>query len=233
MSIVSQAVSASIGNSIAMETVDKNYQDFSLFNFLYMIASGMLAVLLFVLYQPFMQIWLGDEYLLPLSVVIALCLYFYVLKMGDMRAMYNDAAGLWWEQRYRTIAEAVLNIALNFLLIRWLGVLGVVLASLISLFSLGFLGSAYVTFQYYFGAGRMWHYLAWQGAYLAATVLLAALSYLLCEALLPQATIPVFIGRAGLSLLVWLAGNWLLWHRTAYFHQGQQFLHRSRALLHR
>lgn len=223
LGVVSQAVSASIGNSIATESVKKNYQDFNLFNFFYMIGAGVLAVLLFTLYQPFMLLWLGREYLLPISVVIAFCLYFYVQKMGDIRAMYNDAAGLWWEQRYRTMIESATNILLNFILIQIWGVLGVVLSSLISLFFIGVIGSAYITFKYYFGSDRLWHYFVWQFTYLGSTIVIAAISYTVCEAWLSESTIQVFLERGALSLLICIVGNLFIYGRMPIFHRAVGF----------
>ena len=233
MGIVSQAVSASIGNSIAMESVEKNYQDFCLFDFLYMMGAGGLTAMLLTLYQPFILLWLGGEYLLPLPVVTALCSYFYVMKMGDVRAIYNDAAGLWWENRYRTVLEAVANIVLNFVLIPKLGVLGVVLSSLISLLFIGFIGSAYITFKFYFGMERLKSYWGWQGVYCLSAIVLGTVSFWICEALMPRHTLLVFFGRTALSLMICLVGIWLFFGKTAMFRRAWKFLGDSVMLLRR
>lgn len=47
------------------------------------------------------------------------------LKAGDVRAMYSEAAGLWWKNRYRAIIEAIANVVLNYLLVKRWGVYGV------------------------------------------------------------------------------------------------------------
>ena len=83
------AMVASVGNSIVMESREKNYCDMRRFNFMYMLLAGWAMVCLFCLYQPFVRIWVGQKLMLGLPEVVTLCLYFYVLKMGDMRWIYH------------------------------------------------------------------------------------------------------------------------------------------------
>jgi O-antigen/teichoic acid export membrane protein len=231
MGVVSQSISASVGNSIATESVEKNYADFELLNFIYMLIAGGMTILLFILYQPFILLWLGKAYVLPLSVVIVLSIYFFVLKMGDVRGIYNDAAGLWWEQRYRTIIEAVANVVLNFVLINKFGVMGVVLASLISLFVVGVIGSAYVTFKCYFGYDKLWEYLWAQMSYLGSTIILTGLGYFIIEMISPSVS---FIGigiRIFICFIVYIIGTWLVWHHTNLYSQSQKFMRKSFMLI--
>ena len=92
MNIISTAIVPSIGNSIVTESVDKNYNDMNKFNFIYMWISGWCTICLACLFQPFMKIWMGEEYMFSsYFIIILLCIYFYVLKMGDIRAAYSDA----------------------------------------------------------------------------------------------------------------------------------------------
>ena len=63
MNIISTAIVPSIGNSIVTESVDKNYNDMNKFNFIYMWISGWCTICLACLFQPFMKIWMGEEYM--------------------------------------------------------------------------------------------------------------------------------------------------------------------------
>lgn len=153
MAIVQTSLMAGVGNSIVVEGKEKNYADMMRINFVYMFLSGWFSICLVCLYQPFMLLWMGEEMLLPDGVVILFGLYFYILKMGDIRALYSDAAGLWWENRHRTILEAACNPILNFVLVRYWGIYGIIIATIITLFFIGFLGSAYILFKNYFQMG--------------------------------------------------------------------------------
>ena len=111
--------------------------------------------------------------MLGMPEVVALCLYFYVLKMGDLRWIYFEGAGLWWKARYIVIAEIIANIVLNLLLAKYLGVLGIILATLISLFFINFIGEAWILFKEYFKNGRLSTFFADQALYFGVTVVLA------------------------------------------------------------
>lgn len=43
-----------------------------------------------------MELWLGKDFLLPFGAVVLLCLYFYILKAGDINSLYYNASGMWW-----------------------------------------------------------------------------------------------------------------------------------------
>ena len=150
LSIVVTSIGSVVGNSIATETPQKNYQDMEKLNFLYMWIGSWTTVCLFCLFQPFMILWVGREYLFSMVTVGLFSAYFYVLKMGDIRTIYVQGAGLYWQQRYRALGESLANILLNWILVKVWGVTGIVAATLISLFIFNFILSTQIIFKYYF-----------------------------------------------------------------------------------
>ena len=153
LAIVGSSMVASVGNSIVSEPKEKNYQDLRVFMLLYAVISIIASSCMITCYQPFIALWAGEALVLPPIIPVLIVIYFYVLTAGDMRAVYADATGIWWEQRWRAIAEAVTNVVLNVLLIKFLGLPGVVLATLISLFFINFIYGSHLVFKYYFGMG--------------------------------------------------------------------------------
>ena len=49
-----------------------------------------------------------------------------------MLLTYKDAAGIWHEDRFRPIVTALINLVLNLVLVQFLGIYGVLLATVIS-----------------------------------------------------------------------------------------------------
>ena len=80
-----------------------------------------------------MKVWMGENLMLDIWMVMLFCIYFYVLKVGVIRTTYANAKGLWWENRYRAIIESVLNLVLNWILINFMGIYGVILGTIISI----------------------------------------------------------------------------------------------------
>lgn len=181
MAVVGIAIQAGVGNSIVTETKEKNYSDMNKINFIYMWISGWCTICLLCLYQPFTQLTFGKDMLFPFSLVILFTIYFYVLKMGDIRAVYSDAKGLWWENRYRALIEAFLNLVLNIALGKIFGVTGIVIATLISLFVCNFLWGSKIIFEHYFTNKSVKEYFGYHFLYAFITFIVCILTYSVCQ----------------------------------------------------
>jgi O-antigen/teichoic acid export membrane protein len=197
--LTSSALSGA-GNSVAMESEQKNYDDMNLMNFIYMWISGWFTACMAALYQPFMQIWVGKKLMYPYACVILFCIYFYVLKMGDVRYIYEQAKGLWWEYKYRSIAEAVSNLVLNYVLGKLFGVYGIILATIITIVFINYIYGAKVIFKSYFTSENIMQYFK-SGAYYAITAFLACVVTYFCTRHIPY-TILGFIFRAIICVIL-------------------------------
>ena len=250
-SIFGGAMIASVGNSVATESRDKNYRDMRRFNFIFMLLAGWVAICLLCLYQPFVRFWVGSELMLGLPEVVALCLYFYVLEMGVMRWIYHQGAGLWWKARYIVIAEIVCNIVLNILLAKYWGVLGIVLATLISLFFINFIGGAWILFKEYFQNGKLGEFFADQALYFGVTVVLAVMCFWGCEGVsswsngasvfmtMPASAVDAVTANSGhtkmfellglvarllLCTLLTVAGYYVVYHHTVRYQDAMEWV---------
>lgn len=137
MTAVVAAILPSIGNSIALESAEKNERDMKNFFFMYMCISGLCYCFFLNLYQPFMKVWVGDDLRFSTITMVVFSLYFLVEKSENILGNYYDAAGMWWNGRWKGLIEAIANLSLNIILCRLLGVFGVVIATLISMLFVG------------------------------------------------------------------------------------------------
>lgn len=177
MGIVSNGILASVGNSIVTETKEKNYSDLKKLNFIYMFVAGIATACMLNLYQPFMKMWMGENMLLPFGMVILFCVYFYALKMGDIRSVYVDAAGLWWENKNKAIIESIANVVLNFILGKYLGIYGIILATILTIIIINFGYGSKILFKYYFTNVSVLDYFRQQGFYAIITMIICIVSY--------------------------------------------------------
>lgn len=201
MAVFATSLIAGIGNSTVTDTREKNYLDLKRINFLYMWISGWFTCCLLCLYQPFMSLWVGESLMLPFSMVILFCMYFYVLKMGDVRAIYLEAVGLWWENRYRMIFESLANIILDYILIIKMGVHGVIAATLITLLIINFGMGSHIVFKFYFKNGKLQEYFKYHLLYFTVTCLSTGFTFVLCQSVPTNGYIG-FIIKASLCLII-------------------------------
>lgn len=133
LGICYSSMTAGLGNSIALESVEKNYNDFKKFSFINSWLVGWCVVCLICLYQPFMHIWVGEELMFPFYIVLEFGLYFYIYMIRKIPVVYKDAAGIWWEDRFRPYVCMVVNVVLNVYLVKIIGVSGIILSTVFSL----------------------------------------------------------------------------------------------------
>ena len=99
--------------------------------------------------------------------------------MGDVRYIYEQANGMWWEYRYRSIGETVGNILLNYILGKLFGVYGIIVATIITIFFVNYLYGAKIIFKSYFKSENIVQYFT-RGLYYAVTATVAAaITYLI------------------------------------------------------
>ncbi|ETJ38922.1 Polysaccharide biosynthesis protein [human gut metagenome] len=131
------SVTAGIGNSIIVESKEKNFQDLNKFTFIIAWISGVCVSCFLCLFQPFMSIWVGKEFLLDFSVVICLCIYFFVYEINQLLNTYKDAAGIWNEDRFRPLVTAFTNLVMNLIMVQFMGIYGIVLSTILSALFVG------------------------------------------------------------------------------------------------
>lgn len=216
MRVVNAAATAGVGNSVAMDSVEDNYRNMERMNFLYMWLGGWFTSCLLCLYQPFMKLWVGTEMMFPMHTVVLICLYFYVLKIGDIRSMYIASKGVWWELRFCSILEAVANITLNYVLGKYFGVNGIILATVISLFFINFLYGSQVIFNQYFGKEKIKKYYLNHFMYGLTTILAAAITYSLCACIPLEGFAGLFV-KAGLCAVVPNLVFWIIYRKSSNY----------------
>lgn len=191
-----------VGNHVATRTVQENFEEMKKLDFIYLWIGGWCSICLFCLYQPFMKLWMGDEMMLPFSAVILFCVYFYILKLGDVKSMYNSANGLWWKHRYRAICETLLNLILNISFGYIWGVHGIILATIISLFLCNYIWATRIIFKFYFITIRIGEYYLYQGKQSLIVAISALVTYIVCSSLSISSTIMELLVRGFICIIL-------------------------------
>jgi len=137
ISVIFTACTAGIGNSIVTETKEKNFDDLNKLTFIICWIAGFCSVCLLCLYQPFMELWVGKNYMLPFSAIICFVVYFFVRQINALLNLYKDASGMWHEDRFRPLMAALTNLILNVILVNLIGIYGILLSTVIAILFVG------------------------------------------------------------------------------------------------
>lgn len=132
------AIVPALGNLNATEPLENKQAAFCRLNFFSAWLFGWMSICLLWLYDPFISIWLGGDYLLPRPVVVLIVVNFYINSMRIPVANTKSVMGLFWDERYKSILEPPLNLVLSILLAQRFGIFGILAGTLISTMALPF-----------------------------------------------------------------------------------------------
>lgn len=136
ISILNSSVLAGIGNSMIVKSKEENYKEFRLFVFAEAWIFAFCACCFSTMFQPFMTIWMGEKLLLDYPIVILLCVYFIGFEYVMLLSVYKDAGGIWHEDRFRPLISGIANLALNLIMVQFIGLYGIVLSTILSVYGI-------------------------------------------------------------------------------------------------
>ena len=181
ITIVFSAVTAGIGNSLVVETNEKNFKDLKVFTFIICWVSGFCSCCFLNLYQPFMELWVGKDLMLDFSIVVCFVIYFYVCEVNQLLNTYKDAGGIWHEDRFRPLVTAITNLGMNLVMVQFWGLYGIILSTVLSMLLVGMPWLFHNLFTTMFEKKNMKKYLRSLAFYLSISIIACITSVIVCD----------------------------------------------------
>lgn len=215
-------ITASIGNSIAIETKEKNYEDFRKVSFINMWIVGWCAICLLCMLQNFILLWTGKRLLLDEATMIAIVCCFYATHIRKVVLAYKDAAGMWNADRFKPLIGCMVNLTFNIILVKYIGISGVVISTIISYICVEQPWETRVLFRDYFQKNVSSFYYEWVKM-LTKTIIAAVVTYFICSRL-PQSVLGLLF-RGIVCVIIPNVILVLLNRRNQQFQRVLEFVH--------
>lgn len=138
---------SSVGNYNVTADKKGRYELFRKLLFLNYVVFGFLAICTWCLVSDFIRLFYGKNMVLDDVVVLLLVLKFYLSGMRTALLTYKDALGIYHPDRFRPIVEGLINLFGSIILVKYLGLSGVILATIISNISLNTWVEPYVVYK--------------------------------------------------------------------------------------
>ncbi|MDD3139230.1 MAG: hypothetical protein PHX08_09700, partial [Lachnospiraceae bacterium] len=132
MTALFASMAASIGNIGVVEERQKQENLFEILTLFEFWIVSFCSVCLLCLWNPFIRLWVGEQYLFDDWTVLTLSLLLYVSGRRQVVLMYRDALGLYQYDYIKAIAEAIVNLVVSIILAQRYGTLGVFLGTILS-----------------------------------------------------------------------------------------------------
>ena len=146
VNILSNGMNAGIGNLIAEGNEKNTMKVFWELTAIRFIIVGIVIYSLLMFIQPFMICWLGNEYLLSDFIVYLLLFNLFIMLSRGVVEMYIGASGL-FSDVWATWTELFLNLGVTLALAPHLGISGILIGKIVSVFFIAMFWKPYFLFS--------------------------------------------------------------------------------------
>lgn len=198
------AIRGSIGNSIASRNEKENYDLFNKLNMIHFMITSFCTVCIFVLANPFIDTILTKDksisLLLDLPTLIIICVNFYLSRSRELANAFKECAGLFYQDRFKPIAESIINLVSSIVLAKFIGLSGIILGTIISTIAMPLWVEPYVLNKCYFKKSNSKYFLKYL-YYSICMLISCAITYFVCG-LIPTGGIWLLVLRFGVCAVV-------------------------------
>ena len=143
-----QGMMASVGNMNVSESKERIRRIFDAIFFMGQWVYGLITIMMFEILDVFVGISFGELYRFDENITFVLCLVFYFTGMRQPTLIFRDSIGLFKYDKWKAVAEAVINLIVSFVLGYYYGVIGVFIGTLVSTLLTSFWVEPYMLYKH-------------------------------------------------------------------------------------
>lgn len=205
--LVNASFAGSVGNLIAEGNSEKSYSIYKTLKFCFFWLSGFCAIALFVLLNPTIEIWahLGKwaentNWTLNLLTVFVIVLNFYLYTTRCITCTFRDAIGNFHKDRFKGLVEALINVIVSLILVKPLGIAGVLIGTIASCLCTSFWVDPYMVYKYHFKKPLWYHFKDFL-FYTTIVLIAGVITHFICG-FISDGTIGFLIAKLSICLVV-------------------------------
>ncbi|WP_028611930.1 lipopolysaccharide biosynthesis protein [Paenibacillus harenae] len=122
----------SLGNLVARESAEAIYRIYRVTFLLNFWLYSLLSIVLYLLVEPLIVVWIGAEFKMTHVVLLVLIIAFFERGMRNSLSAVKTTAGIFHEDRYAPLFQAVVNLGLSLVLVQYWGITGIFAGSVVS-----------------------------------------------------------------------------------------------------
>ncbi len=131
--MVITSMSSSFGNVLYKEDRNNVIRIFEELNIFFFFIAAFLSTMVMILSNSFVNVWIGGRYCISTIVLVIFVLNFFIVVARKPVNMFRTSNGLFKETKVIVMCEAIINLILSILLVVRFKLLGILLATLISM----------------------------------------------------------------------------------------------------
>ncbi len=200
ISMAFTSVTANIGKKFADNSICENH--FYLMLYMNFLICGFCSVLYFTLISDFVSLSFGKDLILSEASVAAIIFNMIMSYMTLAIQVFKDASGIFWFGKYRPVLTCVLNIAFSLLLVKPMGITGVVLATAFSRICTTVWYDPHLVFKYAFNKSAKNYGIRYIFYCIVIAVAILIIRSIMCIEVFTLTSVPIFVLKTILSCAI-------------------------------
>lgn len=206
---------ASFGQIFAGGANNRAKELFSTINFLCFWIYGFVSVVFLCLASPLVTLLFGDKFALSPAVVALLALNFYITGMRVPPYIVKSAAGIFVQDKYIPIIQAMINLIFSIIAVQYLGMVGVFLGTFASSI-LPSLIRPYYACKYGLSCSAKPYFQSY-ALYISVFLTLGASSNYFCSLFFSDPTLFALFGRLVICTLLFNLVVFAMFYKSVHF----------------
>lgn len=132
VSILPNAITASLGNIGAIESKEHVADSYNYIEISFFLVYGSVSIILFNIFNPIVSLFFGGSRCLPISSALFMCILFYIRNIKNLFGTYKSSLGLYWFDRKRPLVTGLVDLLLSIILGFVWGLNGIILGTIIA-----------------------------------------------------------------------------------------------------
>lgn len=150
VSMIINGIRSSVGDLIAEGNDVKSYTMWIKLSTSINIIGTILVYCVYMNIHDLIIVWLNKDYLINNFVVVVMCIILFIqITMFDIIELFKNGYGI-FNDKWAPIAEGLINLAISLILVKYIGVIGVLIGTLISMLAIAVWWKPYLVFKYGF-----------------------------------------------------------------------------------
>lgn len=125
------AITPSIGKYITENSKKNIYLKWREFYFVYMLLGTLIVYVSYNLFQPFIKLWMGEDYILPNLTLVLILINLFIEITRQITEIFKRNSGF-FDDVYIPALEAGINLIISLYLVKKMGINGVVIGTITS-----------------------------------------------------------------------------------------------------
>lgn len=206
-------VTASFGDLAVNESKKTQENVFNIISFVAFLVYGLFTIGFAFLLTPLIKICFGSGFNISNEVLLIVCINFYLVGMAKPLDVIKEATGNYYQDRYVNLLQAFINIVLSIILGKLYGLLGIVLATLISFIVLPMWNRPYIAYKYIFGKSPK-SFIKVQIKYVISLLLVYAVCWPIVSNLIISNKIVEFLIKVIIVTIIYIILIMVIYHKS-------------------